>query len=181
MQKDTTDGYKSSPYFCAAFDDAFSPITDFLDDLAKITQERQIVIILDEFDRLPYDLYIKGPWGDSFFLTLRSITSRQNIGFILIGGERIVHIMDSQGVHLNKWGMIPVDYFSRDTDWIDYQELIQRPVNNFLEFTEDSILALHELTAGESILHKINLPIYFPKRSRCKGLLYHPYGSGCSC
>ena len=130
------------------FEDGFSPITDFLDDLAKLTQEKRIVIILDEFDRLPYDLYIKGPWGDSFFLTLRSITSRQNISFIVIGGERIAHIIDSQGVHLNKWNMIPVDYFSRELDWADYQELIQRPVNGFLEFTEDALLALHELTSG---------------------------------
>lgn len=130
------------------FEEAFSPITDFLDDLARITKDKRIIIILDEFDRLPYDLYIKGPWGDSFFLTLRSITSRQNIGFIVIGGERIAHIIDSQGVHLNKWNMVPVDYFSRELDWADYQELVQRPVSGFLDFTEDALLALHELTAG---------------------------------
>jgi hypothetical protein len=137
------------------FDDAFSPITDFLDDLARLTQDKRVIIILDEFDRLPYDLYIKGPWGDSFFLTLRSITSRQNIGFIVIGGERIAHIIDSQGVHLNKWNMVPVDYFSRQFDWADYQELIQRPVSGFLDFTEDATLALHELTSGNPYFTKL--------------------------
>jgi len=137
------------------FDDAFSPFTDFLDELAKFTSQRKVVIILDEFDQLPYDLYIRGPWGDPFFLTLRSITSRPNVGFILIGGERMAHIMDNQGVQLNRWAEISVDYFSRDTDWADYKELIQRPVNGILEFTDDALLALHESTAGNPYFTKL--------------------------
>jgi len=137
------------------FDDAFSPFTDFLDEFSKLTTQRKVVIILDEFDQLPYDLYIRGPWGDPFFLTLRSITSRPNVGFILIGGERMAHIMDNQGVQLNRWVETPVDYFSRDADWADYKELIQRPVNGVLEFTDDALLALHETTSGNPYFTKL--------------------------
>jgi hypothetical protein len=130
------------------FDDAFSPFTDFLDEVERIVPDRRIVFILDEFDELPLELYIRGEVGDSFFLTLRSITARKNVGFVLVGGEKMVHIMDYQGDKLNKWSVIQVDYFSREQDWSDYQELIQRPAQNILEFTGDALGHLHDLTAG---------------------------------
>lgn len=137
------------------FDQALSPLTDFLDAVINIIPEKRIAILLDEFDELPLELYTRGPWGDSFFLTLRSITSRSNIGFILVGGEKMAHIMDCQGDNLNKWSVVPVDYFSRETDWSDYVELVQRPVQDFLEYTDDALLNLHELTAGNPYFTKL--------------------------
>jgi len=137
------------------FDQALSPLTDFLDSVNKIIPDTRIVIILDEFDELPLELYTRGPWGDSFFLTLRSITSRSNIGFILVGGEKMAHILDSQGDQLNKWSLTPVDYFTRETDWADYKELVQRPVQDVLEYTEESLAFLYELTAGNPYFTKL--------------------------
>jgi uncharacterized protein len=130
------------------FDEAFSPITDFFDAIHNILPEKKIILILDEFDRLPLELYARGVWGDSFFLTLRSLSSRANVGFVLVGGERMAHIMDCQGVQLNKWSMVPVDYFLRETDWEDFKELVQRPVNKVLDYSEEAILELHNLTSG---------------------------------
>ncbi|MCB0190760.1 MAG: AAA family ATPase [Anaerolineae bacterium] len=84
------------------FEEALSPLTDYLDAVQEIDPDCRIVFILDEFDELPLGLYSRGPLGDSFFLTLRGISSRSNIGFILVGGEKMNHIIDSQGDQLNK-------------------------------------------------------------------------------
>lgn len=137
------------------FDNALSPLDEFLEDVTMIVPDRRIVIILDEFDELPIDLYARGPVGDAFFLTLRSITSRQQIGFVLVGGEKMSYIIDYQGDQLNKWPSLRVDYFSRETDWADYKALIQRPVVNTLDYTEDALLALHECTAGNPYFTKL--------------------------
>lgn len=138
-----------------AFDDALSPLAQFLDDVNDILPNRRLIIILDEFDELPASLYARGPIGDAFFLTLRSISSRQDIGILVVGGEKIRNIMDSQGDQLNKWNVIPVDYFDRSTDWIDFKELVQRPVTNSLEYTEDALVSLHEYTAGNPYFTKL--------------------------
>lgn len=137
------------------FSEAISPLAEFLDDLHVLLPDKRLIIILDEFDELPADLYARGPFGNSFFLTLRSLSSRSYVGFVLVGGEKMRNIMESQGAQLNKWNVVPVDYFSRETDWIDYQELIQRPVSGTLEYTEDSLNILHEITAGNPYFTKL--------------------------
>jgi hypothetical protein len=58
------------------------------------------------------------------------------------------HVLDAQGQHLNKWKSIPVDYFHQDTDWDDYVALIQQPVAETLEYTDDSFRRLYEVSAG---------------------------------
>ena len=137
------------------FEDALSPLAEFLDDVIKMTTDRRVVFILDEFDELPLDLYARGAIGDSFFLTLRSISSRPNIGFILVGSEKITHVMDCQGDKLNKWNVVPVDYFTRESDWTDYRELVQRPVGDALEYTDGAMFALHDITAGNPYFTKL--------------------------
>jgi hypothetical protein len=137
------------------FEGALSPLAEFLDDVIKIIPDRRIVFILDEFDELPLELYARGAIGDSFFLTLRSISSRPNISFVVVGSEKISHVMDCQGDKLNKWNTVPVDYFTRESDWADYKELIQRPVNDALEYTDSALFALHDLTAGNPYFTKL--------------------------
>lgn len=137
------------------FDDALSPLDEFLDDISEIIPERQLVVILDEFDELPQELYIRSELGSSFFLTLRSLSSRTGLGFVLVGGEKMKYIMDCQGKHLNKWPVYSVDYFERESDMSDYRELVERPVNNILEYTETALNELHKVTAGNPFFTKL--------------------------
>lgn len=137
------------------FTDALSPLVDYLDDIQLVVPEKRIVIILDEFDELPLDLYYRGPLGDSFFLTLRSISSKKYIGFVVVGGERMVQIIDCQGDQLNKWQTFDVDYFDKEKNWNDYKELIQRPVGEILEFADEAFECLHEYTAGNPFFTKV--------------------------
>ena len=137
------------------FDDALSPLTDFLSEVNRTIDNCNIVIILDEFDELPIDLYIKGVLGDAFFLTLRAICSKKNIGFVLVGSEKMQLILDNQGEKLNKWKVEQIDYFSPDKDWIDYKNLVQYPVINELEYTENAIKSLFEYTCGNPYFTKL--------------------------
>ena len=137
------------------FEYALSPLAEFLDDVTKVIPDRRVVFLLDEFDELPLELYARGAIGDSFFLTLRSLSSRSNIGFILVGSERLTHVMDCQGDKLNKWNVVPVDYFTRESDWSDYRELVQRPVGGALEYSDGALFALHDVTAGNPYFTKL--------------------------
>jgi hypothetical protein len=131
-----------------SFEGALSPITDFLEDVTEILPDLRIVIILDEFDELPIDLYRRGPLADAFFLTLRTISGKPPYGLVLVGGEKMEFIMSCQGDALNKFHAIPVDYFDRKEHWTDFQALIRKPTQDWFEITDEAIVALHEQTAG---------------------------------
>ena len=64
------------------------------------------------------------------------------------------HVMDKQGIHLNKWTEQRVDYFTREADWHDFKDLVSRPASEVLEFTEDAYEALHEATYGNPFFTK---------------------------
>lgn len=146
---------RASHVSAPSFSEALSPLVDYLNEVLRVVPEAKILFILDEFDELPIDLYFRGAIGDAFFLTLRSISSRQRIGFMIVGSEKMTHVLDSQGDKLNKWKVFQVDYFTREMDWTDYCDLIRRPARNELDFTESALMALHLSTAGNPYFTKL--------------------------
>src|SRR5690606_4940963 len=88
------------------------------------------------------------PAADALFLTIRSISAKAQFGFILVGGEKMESILSCQGDALNKFQAVRVDYFDRNNQWMDYQELVRRPVLQHIDFTEEAIHELYEQTAG---------------------------------
>lgn len=137
------------------FSDALAPLADFLDDAMEILGDKRIVFILDEFDELPPDLYRIDELGNALFLTLRSISARDPIGFLLVGGEKMAHITKYQGSKLNKWKDEQVDYFSRETEWQDYRNLVTKPVYNSLEYSERALEQLYRYSAGNPYFTKL--------------------------
>lgn len=137
------------------FNEALSPLVDYLIDVLRVNADIKMFFILDEFDELPIELYVRGAIGDSFFLTLRAISSKSNIGFVVVGSEKMAHVIDCQGDKLNKWKVLQVDYFSREIDWPDYCDLIKRPVLDELDFTDGSLIALHTATSGNPYFTKL--------------------------
>ena len=137
------------------FNEALSPLVEYLNQVLSVLPEYKIIFILDEFDELPIELYMHGAVGDSFFLTIRSISSRQRIGFIVVGSEKMAHVIDSQGDKLNKWKVHQVDYFTRETDWPDYCDLVRRPVCNDLNFTDGALQVIHSATSGNPYFTKL--------------------------
>lgn len=137
------------------FTDALSPLTTFLDYVLRVVPSYRILFILDEFDELSLELYKPGPIGDAFFLTLRSISGKRPFAFILVGGEKMEFIMSCQGDALNKFQSIGLDYFDREQHWSDFEELVRRPVADWLELSQDALLALYEHTSGNPFFTKL--------------------------
>ena len=127
--------------------DSLGPLSDWLEDVQALAPGK-IVLILDEFDELPAQLYARDAIGNAFFLTLRSLTSRPSLACVLVGGEKMRLVLDGQGDKLNKWTVVPVDYFDREADAADYRELVRRPGADVLEFGDDAVAAVYEATAG---------------------------------
>lgn len=137
------------------FKGALSPLSEFLDDVIKLEPSLKILFILDEFDELPIELYKIDPLGDAFFGTIRTISGKPPFGFILVGGEKMEFVIDSQGVKLNKFPSFKIDYFDRETHWSDFKELVQRPVKEWLEISDEALLALYDETSGNPYFTKL--------------------------
>ena len=133
---------------------AFSSLIDFLDSVLILEPNIKILTILDEFDELPKDLYKRGPFGDAFFLTIRSISQKAPFGFILVGGEKIAYIMSCQGHALNKFRSMRVDYFDKENYLHDFSELIRRPVKKWFEISDTAINRLYHETSGNPFYTK---------------------------
>lgn len=131
-----------------SFDGALSPLSDHFDDVLAVSPDLRIVIVLDEFDSIPVELYRRGPTGETFFATIRSLSQKGQIGFILVGGERMRYAFDCQGQALNKFQMIRVDYLDRSKQWTDYQDLITRPTKGWLQFNDAALVRIYAESAG---------------------------------
>jgi hypothetical protein len=137
------------------FDGALSPLSEFLDNIHRIAPDFKVLIVLDEFDELPLELYKRGDVGDSFFLALRTISNKSASAFILVGGERLELVLSRQGDRLNKFLSYRVDYFDREQHWSDFQDLVRRPVTGWLEIVDGALEGLYEQTAGNPYFTKL--------------------------
>jgi hypothetical protein len=130
------------------FNNSLSPLNEFVDEILDVLPDAKFLLILDEFDELPLELFKRGPVGDGFFLTLRALSGRPRVGIILIGGEKMGPIISAQGDQLNRFSPLRVDYFRREEHWGDFQELVRSPVEGQIEFSESAIEALYRWSAG---------------------------------
>jgi hypothetical protein len=138
------------------FDEAFNSITDFFDEVSIISPNSKILIILDEFDQISPELYTRTEKANSFFLTIRSISNRSNFGFILVGGEVMELVMSCQGEKINKFRSIQVDYFDREKEWSDFQDLVEKPIYGMgLTIAKGVIDKLYEYTLGNPYYTKM--------------------------
>ena len=127
---------------------SFSTIYGFLKDLIDIAPSFKILFVLDDFDYLPLKLYHPGEVSESFFTTIKALSSDENFGFILVGGERMEYMNDRHGDKINLFKWRPVDYFHKEK-FNDYNDSVVKPVAEYqFEFTEDSIFCLYDYTAG---------------------------------
>ena len=114
----------------------------------------RFIIILDEFDEIPSEMVQVGNnAGQAFFNNIRAISSTGYVGFVLVGGENMQIILESTD-QLNKMTSFRVDYFDKETYWDDFQELVRRPVNGAIEFNDEAINVLYELTEGHPFYTK---------------------------
>lgn len=94
--------------------------------LTKVNPDRRLIVILDEFDEIHPEMYRYGPIAETFFSNLRTLSAKQNVSFVLVGGENMPFIVAAQGDQLNKFVSEEVDYFSRGEEWEDYTKLVEK-------------------------------------------------------
>lgn len=69
----------------------------------RIHPERRFVVILDEFDEIPPELFLYGNLAETFFGNLRALSRCKNVCIVLVGGENMPFIMERQGQKLNNF------------------------------------------------------------------------------
>jgi len=137
------------------FDGAFAPFGDFANQIQRVTPGHRLIFILDEFDELPTDLYTHNNVADAFFLSLRSISAKPSVGFVLVGSEKMQAILSLQGHELNKFKAMRVDYFDRQQHWGDFVDLVRRPTDDILEISDGAVNSLYDYTAGNPYFTKL--------------------------
>ncbi|TIL91336.1 MAG: hypothetical protein E5Y73_17630 [Mesorhizobium sp.] len=120
-----------------------------------IDPDQRFVIIVDEFDEMPQDLYLQGNLADTVFGNIEALTTTSNVCLLLVGGENMPFVMDRQGQKLNKFSRVNLTYFNRATEWDDYVRLVREPSAGFLEWHLDAIAEVYDLTNGNPYFSKI--------------------------
>lgn len=132
-----------------------SPLSALSEKLLRASPESKFVVILDEFDELPQEVYRMGPLAETFFANLRTLSAKRNLAFMLVGGESMPYIVSAQGDQLNKFVREGLDSFSRSEEWDDFVELVRRPVSGQLTWHETAINQVFELSNGHPYYAKL--------------------------
>jgi hypothetical protein len=136
-------------------DGTLTPLNDFIHAaLAKLPGMR-VVLVIDEFDDIPLELYRRGDLASSFFLALRSISGKPEVGFVLVGGQNMGYVLSCQGQALNKFATIEVTYFDEHEQWDDFLDLVRKPAAGVLDFTDSALRSVFSESAGHPFFTKM--------------------------
>ena len=130
------------------FKGTLAPLSQLARLMLSRSPEKRFLIILDEFDEIPPELYQHGRLADVFFQGIRTFSGQKNVGVMLVGGERLRYILSSQGDQLNRFSAERLSYFHRSTEWEDYGALIQSPSQPDINCDLACIIQLYDLTNG---------------------------------
>ena len=134
---------------------SLSPLNRLLDTLRRDDDHNRFVVILDEFDEINESLYSHGELASTFFLNLRTLASKRNLAFVLVGAEKMPYLMSSQGEKLNKFDRESLDSFDRETEWSDFSSLVRDPVAGSIVFHDRALRRLYDLTDGHPYFVKV--------------------------
>lgn len=136
------------------FDGSLSELVELAEQAERLMPKAKFVFVIDEFDEIHPELYQQGNLAETFFANIRAITNCDNICFILVGGENMPFVMDRQGQKLNKLSRVPLSYFSRSTEWEDFKELISRPTAGILDWHDEAMSEIFNVTNGNPFFAK---------------------------
>ena len=136
------------------YSSSLSPLNQLLETVSKEDDSNRFVVILDEFDEINESLYSHGELANTFFLNLRTLASKRNLAFVLVGAERMPYVMSSQGEKLNKFDRELLDSFDQETEWSDFASLVRDPVAGSIVFHESALRKLYDLTDGHPYFTK---------------------------
>lgn len=137
------------------FSASLAPLNGLLDRLRQHRPESRFVVILDEFDEINEDLYRYGDLANTFFLNMRTLSSKRNLAFVLVGAERMPYVMSAQGEKLNKFEYESLNSFHLEKEWADYRAMVETPVEGVIKFHEGALRKLFEVTDGHPYFTKM--------------------------
>ncbi|CAD6559605.1 hypothetical protein LMG28727_06903 [Paraburkholderia kirstenboschensis] len=137
------------------FRGSIAPLSRLADVLARESPGRKVLLILDEFDEIHPEMYRFGPLAEAFFSNLRTLSSKRNISFLLVGGEKMPFVMSAQGDQLNRFVSEGLDYFSSASEWEDYVELVRKPSRGVLTWSDAAVQAVFNATNGHPYYTKL--------------------------
>ena len=136
------------------FTNGLSPLSRLVDQTLA-NNDIRLLFILDEIDELPPELIGNTPLATALFQPIRQMSSKPGCGFLLVGGEGMHQIVQSQGVRLNKFTPVELDYFTKSNNWSDFVELIRRPVQDWLTISDAALDELFVSSAGNPYFAKL--------------------------
>lgn len=136
------------------FTGSISSLNEIATKIKKLQPELKFLIVIDEFDEIHPEMYRYGLIAETFFSNLRTLSSKPNIGFMLVGGENMPFVLNAQGDQLNRFVSESVDYFS-ELEYTDYEELVRKPTNHTLTWSNGALRELFYITNGHPFYTKI--------------------------
>ena len=127
-------------------------LANFAWDLAPA---KRFLLILDEIDDMSSELYFSGDLASTFFGNLRALSRAKNVGLILVGGENMPYIMDRQGLRLNNFSRINLTSYDRGSEWEDFCLLVQQPTHGQLNWHEEAVSEIYNVTDGNPYFAKL--------------------------
>ena len=100
------------------------------------------------------ELYDRGDFGSAFFLSIRTLSGKEGVGVILVGGEGMENVRRRQGQRLNKFREMRIGYIDRDSQWSDFVELVRHPVTEWADINDIAVTRLYEASAGNPFFTK---------------------------
>ena len=137
------------------YSSSLSPLNRLLETLRREDDLNRFVVILDEFDEINECLYSHGELANTFFLNLRTLASKRNLAFVLVGAEKMPYLMSSQGERLNKFERESLNSFDQETEWSDFISLVRDPVAGPIVFHDRAFRKLYDLTDGHPYFTKV--------------------------
>ena len=134
---------------------SLTPLNGLLDLLRRERPDARFVVILDEFDEINEELYRYGELASTFFLNLRTLSSKRNLAFLLVGAERMPYVMASQGDKLNKFEHESLNSFNLQTESSDYHAMIETPLRGAIKLHHAALRAIFEWTDGHPYFTKV--------------------------
>jgi hypothetical protein len=138
-----------------AFEGSLAPINEVIDELRELDDRLTCLLIVDEFDELPDEMFRRSGPGDALFLPMRSLAQKPYVGWILVGGERMPYIRDEQATRLNTFSETKVDYLAFVEDGAsasgatgNFSALVRHPLPTGLDATDEAVGQIHARTLG---------------------------------
>lgn len=131
------------------FSDSLAPLTDVVETILAWDENLSFIFIVDEFDELPHDTYQRNGPGDALFVPMRSLAQKPNVGWLLVGGERMPFIRDEQAARLNTFHELSLDHLSfGDGHGRGFGDLVRKPLPSEFSVDDSAVRYVFEESAG---------------------------------